>query len=172
MSEKSVNNLKGAEAAQKIQELVNHTHTCVMMTALSKRPISARPMGIQKVDEKGRIYFFSEKDSEKNSELLLSDEMQLIISNQSNSEYVTLYGRGEVYRDQQQINEMYNAFANNWFNGKEDPMITIIRFIPEEGHYWDSKHGKLVQMFGILVGAITGKQMDDGMEGDIRLNQL
>lgn len=168
MSEKSVDNLTGVEAAKKIKELVEHTRTCLMMTSLMNRPIEIRPMAIQKVGDDGRIYFFSHKDSGKNAELQISGEMQLTISNDGNSEYLSLYGKADVYRDQKEINEMYSAFANVWFEGKEDPNLTIIRFTPNDGHYWDSKHGKLVQMVGILFGAITGKQTDDGLQGQLK----
>lgn len=167
--EKNTTHLNGREAAKKIKELADHARSCMMMTALSQRPISVRPMGIQKTDEHGRMYFFSSKDSGKNAEIGQSSEMQLTIANDGNSEYLNLYGKAEVYRDQKEIDDMYNAFANTWFEGKEDPMLTIIRFTPEDGHYWDSKHGKLIQMAGLLVGAITGKQTDDGLQGDLKL---
>lgn len=169
MIEKNIDNLIGAEAAKKIRKMADHTRSCVMMTALDQRPISARPMGIQKTDDKARIYFLSHKESDKNKELRESDEMQLIINNDKDVEYISLYGHAEVYRDQQQIDEMYSQLANNWFEGKEDPNITIIRFTPDSGHYWSTKYGKLIQFAGMVVGAVTGKQMDGGIEGDVKL---
>jgi general stress protein 26 len=162
-------NLMGGEASKKIKELAEEARTCLMITSLDKRPMMVRPMAIQKVDESGRIYFLSAKDSEKNIELQLSNEMHLTFSNNSSSEYLSLYGTAEVYRDQKQIDEMYSAFANTWFNGKDDPNITIIRFSPESGHYWDTKHGKVVQLAGILYGAVTGKKTDDVLEGNLEL---
>ena len=160
--------LKGSEAWAKINELVSHTRTALLQTALHKRPIKTRPMGIQKVNDQGEIYFFSHKESTKNTELSENSEAQIIVSNDSNSEYLNLYGKAVVYRDQNEINDMYSAFANTWFEGKEDPNITIIKFVPEQGYYWDTKHGKAVQLIGILVGAITGKQTDDGLSGSLK----
>ncbi len=164
-----ITNLMGGEASKKIKELALGARTCLMMTSLDKRPMTVRPMAIQKVDDAGKIYFLSAKDSEKNIELQLSNEMHLTFSNNSSSEYLSLYGTAEVYRDQKQIDEMYSAFANTWFDGKDDPNITIIRFSPESGHYWDTKHGKVIQLAGILYGAVTGKETDDGLEGNLEL---
>lgn len=164
-----INNLSGSNAANKIKELADSARICIMMTDLDKRPISARPMAIQKTDDQGRIYFFSEKNSLKNEELRQSQEMQLTLSNEKNSEYLNVFGHADVYRDQEEIDEMYSAFVNTWFDGKKDPNITIIRFTPEAGHYWDTKHGKLIQLAGMLVGAVTGKQTDDGIEGRVKL---
>ena len=164
-----ITNLMGEEASKKIKELAEDAHTCLMLTSLDKSPMSVRPMVIQKVDEEGRIYFLSAKDSEKNIELQLSNEMHLTFSNNTSSEYLSLYGRAQVYRDQKEIDEMYSFFDNTWFSGKDDPNITIIRFTPESGHYWDTKHGQVVQLAGLLYGAFTGKVTEDGLEGNLEL---
>lgn len=163
----NVENVSGNEAAKKIKELTNDARSCMMLTSLEKRPIPVRPMGIQKTDEEGCLYFFSDKRTGKHEELMQSGEMQITVSNDKNSEYLNLYGQARVYRDQEEINEMYTAFANTWFEGKEDPNLEIICFTPETGHYWDSKSGKLVQLAGFVVGAITGKQTDNGRQGNI-----
>jgi general stress protein 26 len=165
--ENKVENVSGIEASKKIKQLTDDARSCMMLTSLNERPIPVRPMGIQKVDDEGRLYFFTDKRTEKHAELMKSGEMQITVSNDKNSEYLNLYGNAEIYRDQKEIDEMYSAFANTWFEGKEDPNLEIIRFTPETGHYWDSKAGKLIQMAGFLIGAITGKQTDNGRQGDI-----
>ena len=41
---------------------------------------------------------------------------------------------------------MWNDIAKAWFEeGKVDPRITVIKFEPTEGFYWDTKSGKLVR---------------------------
>jgi len=45
----TLNNINNIEALQKISEIVKHARTTMMLTALEKRPISARPMGIQSI---------------------------------------------------------------------------------------------------------------------------
>lgn len=46
-------NINGVKALEKVKEIVGHTRTCQMLTALDKRPICSRPMGVQKMDEMG-----------------------------------------------------------------------------------------------------------------------
>ena len=162
-------NLQGQAAFDKIKEISKHSRSCQMLTALDKRPICSRPMGVQETDEMGRMFFLSHKNSNKNREINASNEMQLVFSNDQDLEYMSLFGHAEIYRDQKQINKMYTAFADNWFNGKDDPDITIIRFTPTEGKYCDTRHGKIVQFASMLAGAITGKNKSDGVEGKISL---
>ncbi|MES2628015.1 MAG: pyridoxamine 5'-phosphate oxidase family protein [Bacteroidota bacterium] len=161
--------ISGAEALDKIKEIVGHSRTCQMLTNLTHRPICSRPMGVQKMDEQGRMRFLSHKSSKKNVEISASNEVQLEFINDSDLEYLSLYGTAEIYRDQKEIDELYSKFADNWFDGKEDPNITIIRFTPVEGRYSDTKHGKFAQYVAMISGAITGKNGSDGIEGQISI---
>ena len=53
-----------------------------------------------------------------------------------------------------------------WFTeGIDDPRITVIRFEPSGGYYWDNKHGDTVAGIKMLVGAAIGKTLDDSIEG-------
>lgn len=161
-------NLQGSEAIKKIQELAEAARTCMMITKLQSSPLSIRPMATQKVDDNGFVYFLSVKDSDAIEHIKSSPEMQLTYSNDSKSEYLALYGKAEAYRDQKQIDEMWNSFIKTWFpEGKEDPNIIIIRFKVESGYYWDTRHGKAAQLLGMVVGAITGAETDDSLEGKL-----
>ncbi|MEP6467521.1 MAG: pyridoxamine 5'-phosphate oxidase family protein, partial [Parafilimonas sp.] len=53
--------------------------------------------------------------------------------------------------------------------GKDDPRITVIKVTPENGYYWDTKHGQAVALVKMVAGAIAGKTMDDSIEGNIKL---
>jgi hypothetical protein len=57
----------------------------------------------------------------------------------------------------------------NWFTeGKDDPRITVIKFTPTQGYYWDTKHGMAVALIKRLAGAIMGETHDDSIEGKIK----
>lgn len=164
-----IRNVNGSDAIEVVKKLCENVHTCLMLTTLDKKPISVHPMAIQKVDDSGRIYFMSSRNSGQNQELVKDNTMQLTIQNEGSSEYISLFGKAEIYRDQKEIDEMYSMYVNTWFDGKEDPNITIIRFESESGYYWETKHGKMVQMAGFLIGALTGKETDDSLEGKIKV---
>jgi general stress protein 26 len=63
--------------------------------------------------------------------------------------------------------------GNLWFlsandshkNHEDDPRISVIRFTPQSGYYWDNKHGNLVAGAKMTVGALVGKTLDDSIEG-------
>ena len=86
--------------------------------------------------------------------------------------YLSLTGTAEIVNDKAKVEELWEPFAKAWFEGgKDDPQLTLIRFNPEDGHYWDTKNGKLISLIKVAVAALTGNQDKDGsLEGDIKVS--
>jgi general stress protein 26 len=150
-------NLISSEAIEKIKELAESANTCHFVTGLSQSPLSSRPMATQKVDEDGSLWF-------------MSDKVQLFYSNQSNSEYLSIFGEAEILFDKDLVDEMWKPIAKAWFTeGKDDPAISLIKVTPREGYYWDTKNNKMVALIKIAAAVVTGKIMDDGVEGSLKV---
>ena len=90
---------------------------------------------------------------------------------QDKHHYLSLTGAAEVVEDQKKVDELWNGFLNAWFEeGKDDPQVSLIKVTPEDGHYWDTKNGKLVTLIKIAMAAVTGNRGKDGsLEGDIHI---
>ncbi len=165
-----IENLTHQEAIEKMQELVKHNAICMFTTNVKEAPLHTRPMGTQQVDDQGIFWFLSAEDSDKNAEITEDNEVQLFYANTSNSEYMSVYGHASISRDQNEIDQIWSPIAKAWFKeGKEDPRITVIKVTPEEAYYWDTKHSKMVSMVKILASMVSGKTMDDGVEGKMTL---
>ena len=163
-----IKNLTHQQAINKFKELVKHESVCLFTTRLSEVPLTTRPMSVQKVCDQGNFWFMSPSDSDKNQEIGADPRVQLFISNTSNYEFLSVYGKATISRDRDKIEEFWSDIANAWFpEGKDDPRITIIKVAPEEGFYWDTKDGKLVSMIKILASAVSGKTLEEGVEGTI-----
>lgn len=163
-----IKNLTQGEAIEKFKELADHQSVCLFTTRLTKVPLTTRPMSIRKVCDQGNFWFLSPADSDKNEEITNDPRVQLFLSNTSDYEFLSLYGKATITRDRQKIEELWSDIAKAWFNeGQEDPRITVIKFEPEEGFYWDTKDGKLISLIKIAASAITGKTYQEGVEGRI-----
>jgi general stress protein 26 len=161
--------LQRTAAIEKIQELIDAANVCLFATELTKAPISVRPMSTSKADDQGYIWFFSKNDSDKNQHIQQNDQVQLLYSNNSSSEYLSIYGHAEIVRDKNKIAELWTPIAKAWFTeGKEDPSITLLKITPKEGHYWDTKNGKMISLIKIVASVVTGKTSDNGIEGKVK----
>ncbi len=160
-------NLKLGEAIQKIQDMAKGQ--IAMMHTFEDRDFGrVRPMATAGVDNDGTVWFLSKAGSTKNHELWGTGRMQLTYAVPSRSEFLVLNGHADVLRDQAKIDELWSTLDKAWFpDGKEDASITLIRFRPHLGHYWDTQHGKAAQLAGMVFGALTGTPSDDGIEGNL-----
>lgn len=163
-------NLASKEGIDKLRELVKSADICMFATNLGGQPISARPMSTQNADDEGALWFFSQASSNKNAEIAIDNRVQLFYSNIGSSEYLSVSGNATILKDEQKAKELWTVWVKTWFTeGPDDPELTIIKVEPEEVYYWDTKHHKMVSMLKIMAGAISGKTMDDSVEGRIEL---
>lgn len=159
--------LANAEAVTKIKTLIESAKSCFFCTigygGLSN---GVRPMSVQQVDDKGNCWFLSANDSNKNKELEVDDTVDLYFQGSAHSDFLHLSGVAEVSEDKAKIKELWEPILKTWFTGGEnDPRISVIKFVPHAGYYWDNKHGMVVAGAKKIVGAISGKTLDDSIEG-------
>jgi general stress protein 26 len=165
-----VKDLSGKEAINKIKELVKAADICLFTTNLTKLPLATRPMSTQEVDDDGSLWFFSQRSSNKESDIHRDNRVQLFYYNKGNSEYLSIFGEATLLHDRQQIERLWSPMVKTWFTeGKDDPELELIKVRPLEAYYWDTQHNKMVAGFKILAGAVIGKPMDDGVEGKMLL---
>lgn len=160
------------EAIDKFKELVKHNATCLFTTKLTDLPLHTRPMSVQKVCDQGNFWFLSSRESLKNQEIAADPRVQLFFSNQSDAEFLSVYGKATITRDKDKIEELWTPIAKAWFtDGKEDPNVTVIKVTPEDAYYWDTKHGKMVSLVKILASAVMGQTLSEGIEGKLKVSQ-
>lgn len=167
--EKNREDFFGREAVEKMQELVKKANTCFFCTGMTTgKSFAARPMSVQKLDDQGNFWFLSAVDSHKNAEIKQDRSVQLLFQGSQFSDFLSIYGKAEISTDRTMIEELWEPLVKAWFTeGKDDPRITVIKVTPAEGYYWDTKHGRFVAFLKTMAGAISGKTLDDSVEGNV-----
>ncbi len=169
--ENTKKDLTGSKAVEKIRSLIDKAGSCFFVTQANfNASHKSRPMSVQKTDEAGNIWFLSAKDSVKNMELEQNKNVTLYFQGSSYSDFLELNGHAVVSQDRSKIEELWDPTIKAWFTeGVDDPRISVIQFIPDTGYYWDNKHGNTVAGIKVLISAISGKTMDDSIEGNLSL---
>lgn len=165
----SIENLTSKEALDKMTSMVNDIKFTMLLTDLKSQPISAVPMTTKKVDEQGDIWFLSGMNSDHNSNILNSPEVQLLYSDPSDMEFISIYGRATVITEKNILKDLYDKKDDAWFTGTDDPNLTAIKVVPEEAYYWDTKDNKYISLFKMGVSAVTGEKQDTGEKGKLNL---
>jgi general stress protein 26 len=163
-------NLQGEDGIRKLSELVNDINICMFCTFGHGEFFETRPMATQQVDDQGRMWFLSDKESDKHGEIKKDRHVQLIYSKPSSAEFLSVKGTAFETRDRKTLDDLWTKAASAWFKGgKDDPNLVAICVTPKEAYYWDTKHGKMVSLLKIAAATISQKVMDDGIEGRITL---
>ena len=167
--EQNYKDLQGTEAGKKIKELASKNNTCFFCSDIvSGKPLTVRPMSVQKMDEEGNFWFLSASDSHKNEQIQSDNHVQLLFQGSAHSNFLSIYGVATISTDKELIKELWEPILKTWFTGGiDDPRITVIKVEMKDGYYWDNKHGDAVAFAKMAVGAVLGKTLDDSIEGQL-----
>lgn len=164
-----VENLSSSQAVDKIKELAEKAKTFMFTTSIQSEYPTTRPMTVQEVDEEGNLWFISSAESHNVDEIKENNRVQLYFSNTSNYEFLYVLGEASLHTDKALIEKYWTEIANAWFDGKDDPMIRIVKVKPVDSYYWDTKQSKIVSLVKIGWAALTGAKMEDGgVEGELK----
>lgn len=165
----STKNLYSQEAKEKIKSLAESIDFTMMATDLKSQPFHVIPMSTKEVDDEGNIWFLSNKTSTHNQNIEKYKKAQLIYADKANFEFLSIYGSAHISTDRNRIKELYGSGDDAWFDGEDDPMITAIKIVPDDAHYWDTKNGKVLSLLKMVQGAITGNEPHLGEQGDLKV---
>lgn len=165
----TIEHLKDKEAIEKMKALVENTKMCLFTTDLMEVPLQTRPMTTQLVDDEGTFWFLSDEHSSKNLEIQEDSRVQLFFANPDKYEFMSVYGYASTSTDRNLIEKLWNPMAKAWFKGgKDDPSLSVISVIPEDAYYWDTKSNKMISLIKIMTSVVSGKTLDDGIEGRLK----
>ena len=164
-------NLNNKEAIDKLKSLVSDINICLFCTNLKTDDgATCRPMGAQHVCDQGNVWFFSEKNSDKNKEIAQNKNVQLFFSHPAKSSYLVVNGEAEIIFERAKIDELWTPLVKIWFpEGKDDPNISVIKVKPSTAYYWDTDGNRMINFLKMVASVATGTNLVTGKEGTITI---
>lgn len=154
----------------KIKELVSRSRVCMLGT-LEEGVMRFRPMSHVDIDDEGRIWFFTSKDSWKADDIQRNATVQLIYINGGDSLYLSMEGMATITINQQRMKELFNSFVKAWFpKGLKDPSLALLVVEPMSIEYWSNDDSKVLTYIKMLSAAVTGSQPSIGEHDKLTLN--
>ncbi len=164
-------NLNNNEAIDKLKTLVDDIKICLFCTDLKTDDgATCCPMTAIKVCDQGNVWFFSEKNSDKNKAILTDKNVQLFFSHPGKGSYLVVNGEAEIIFDKTIIEELWTPVAKIWFkDGKDDPNISIIKVKPSTAYYWDTDGNRMINLLKMVASVVTGTNLITSKEGEINI---
>lgn len=112
--------------------------------------------GAQK-DFNGALWFLTEADSHKVSEVQEESRVCLSYADPQAQNYVSVSGRARLVRDRAALDAHWSESARVWFpKGKDDPRIALLRVDVTQAEYWDAPSSTMLHVYGYVKARLTG----------------
>src|SRR5574338_1209495 len=85
--------------------------------------IRARPMGSIPREAENAVYFLTDTEGHKDSEITADDRVSLIYSEPNHGKFLTVTGHARVLNDRTLIGELWNKDAEAYWDGADDPRV-------------------------------------------------
>jgi general stress protein 26 len=109
----------------------------MLVTRSDDGSLDARPMAVAQVEDNGQIWFVTDRNSGKVTDLMLDSEVAVTM--QSSSKFVSLSGTAHAVDDRAKLDELWSETWKVWFpDGKASDSIVLLRIEPTRGEYWDN----------------------------------
>lgn len=161
--------IKDGNGLQKMRQLLENTRVFMMATNLKKVPFSVCPMTLQEMDEQGNLWFFTPKNSDHFKDIEKDNRVQLIVSNENEQQYLSIYGNAVHVIDEKKLEQLWNPMLRAWFSDKDDPNLALLNINMESAYYWNSNQNKLISLYHLDKTAATGNHSEMAEKGHVNL---
>ncbi len=148
---------KNAEFEQ-VGKLISKARFAFVTTHADGRLLS-RPLAILEREFDGDLYFFTADPSPKTEQVVA--DSQVNVSLQSGDNYLSIAGTASVTRDATLIDELWNPYAEAWFEqGRDDPAVALLKVHADSAEYWTVDSPKPIALIEYVKAMITGEKPD------------
>jgi general stress protein 26 len=161
-TQQSTTQLKSHEL-DTLRDKIKDIQVAMMTTQVPGGNFHTRPMAALEMDPDGTLWFFTYQDSNKVQEIEQNNHIALGFSAPGPETYVSLSARAEISQDKAKIDQLWGDFLKTWFpEGKDDPRLCLIKVNAHAGEYWDRPGGKMLLLFEVAKGYLTGQPDTSG----------
>lgn len=163
------------EARARLWDMIKDIRFAMFTTRhASNGHLHARPMTTQNKDinENASLWFFMGRNEEVVIDLRADPQVNVVYADPGADSYVSVSGTAAVVDDLAMKKQLWSKMNQAWFPaGPSDPDLALIEVSIIHANYWDVKDSKIVQLFKMAKGAMTGtppKNLGDHAEVRMR----
>lgn len=128
----------------------------VMFTDLFTGGLRCRPMAARAREDEGVIWFLTDHQSAKVEEVRANSHVALGVMDTGSNIYMSVTGECEIFQNRAKIADLWSPADKLFFDGPDDPRITLLCVTPREGQSWTGPSGPVAALkmaFSLMTGA-------------------
>jgi general stress protein 26 len=130
----------------------------------------ARPMAARPAQEEGAIYFLTDVDAPKASEVEGSNTVCLAFADNKSHKYVSITGRADIIDDKDRIKQIWSIYDKAFWPDENDPRIRILRVTPESAEFWEGA-GATVGALKLIAASVSGERANLGKNEKVEFDR-
>lgn len=136
----------------------------IMLGVEGEREGATQPMTAVFEDrdcEAGLLWIFTAKDHDLTRAMGRSDKGMASYASKGHDLFASLRGTLQIVEDRATVERLWNPIIGEWYDGKDDPKLALVRFDVEDAKIW------LSDMEGFLKPALNkllGRKPEAGMK--------
>ena len=120
-----------------------------------------QPMAPMPSREENRIWFFTRKDSDLVKAVAAGKAHMCLVSDDQDF-HACVSGQLAENKSQQHIDRFWSPVVGAWFDGKDDPSLTMLELIPDHAAVWASSDSSLRFGWEIAKANLSDSEPDLG----------
>jgi general stress protein 26 len=113
--------------------------------------------------DQGCLWFITDQRGAKDEEIQAAPEVCLAFADTRSNTYLSMTGRAEMTRDSSKARDLWSAETQAWWpKGPADPDVRVLRVIPENAEYWDTRGNSIVVTLKLIAARLSGNPPDLG----------
>ncbi len=150
-----------------IRGIMKGVRTAMLTTVSEDGSLHSHPMTTQQADFDGDCWFIASDSADTIKHLTAQPKVNLAYS--ASSSWLSIAGSAEAVRDEAKKRELWNTFADAWFeDGVDDPSVILIHVTAESAQYWTTP-GRVATVVSMLKAKVTGNTPDIGKSEEVDL---
>jgi general stress protein 26 len=120
-----------------------------------------QPMSPNVARDEKRIWFFTNRNTDIAKSAASSPHVHLCIVGKDHDYHACLHGTLEQTDSPAHVERFWNAVSGAWFEGKDDPDLTMLVFTPEDAAIWASTNSSVRFGWEILASHMSREHKPD-----------
>jgi general stress protein 26 len=146
----------------RVWEIMEDISVCMVATHAGGK-IRSRPMHAIPDRDEGGVYFVTDTRGAKDDEIAAAPDVCLAFADIGDNTYLSVTGRAEIIRDPAKAEELWSTEAQAWWpRGPRDPSVRVLRVLPEQAEYWDTRGNSITVALKLVAARVSGREPDLG----------
>jgi general stress protein 26 len=146
----------------RVWDIMEDISVCMVTTHVGGR-MRSRPMHAIPDRDENAVYFITDIRGAKDDEIAAAPDVCLAFADIGDNTYLSVTGTAATVRDPAKAEELWSTEAQAWWpRGPRDPAVRVLRVVPEQAEYWDTRGNSVTVALKLVAARMTGREPDLG----------